>query len=110
MNEVILHKLLSGQAGAAEQERLENWISEDPAHGACFEKMKLIWTLAADGASQQIEPDTDAEWMRFQRQIAAIPYGVDLHKEVAKLLPLHPKAGVFAKNFAKRAKAALFVS
>ncbi|MEK7256507.1 MAG: hypothetical protein AAB316_17260 [Bacteroidota bacterium] len=102
MNEVILHKVLSGQASAVEKARLENWIFEDPARIVCVEKMELIWELAGN-TCQQIDPDSDAEWLKLQKRMAAISRAEVLHKDEAKLVAMHPKGEILKKAFVSEA-------
>lgn len=95
MNEVILHKLLSGQASEADKSWFEQWISEDVARIACFEKMKLIWTLAGEN-HRPVAADTDNEWRKLQKRLEAIP--TTRHDE-AKLVSMPRKPEIVSRTF-----------
>lgn len=62
MNKVsLIYKVLSGEASAAEQKELADWVDETPGNREEFEDIKLLWTTTeqADGGDSPLSDGFD---------------------------------------------------
>ncbi len=57
---------LSGQASQEEEERLQEWLGQQPSHRAAFEEYRQLWTLTNHPIA--IDPQTENGWQAFARQ------------------------------------------
>jgi len=91
---IIIGKVLHGEAAAAEEQHLREWMAADERHRAVFEEMKVLWEQAdtlLDGPAF----DTDAAW----RKVSAATTGRQEAPRPARrvsLIPFWPRLGIAA--------------
>lgn len=90
----LIGKYLAGEATAAEQAKVNQWIAKSPSNEKYFEQLKTVFQRAAAVKEHQ-QFDTDAAWIKLKAQ---------LKKRVAKTVTLKP-----ANNAAKYWRAAAAV-
>lgn len=61
-------KQLLGETNAAEQQLVQQWMSEDPANQAYYDQLKRIWESSRQLAAVSTV-DTDKAWEKFQQRI-----------------------------------------
>lgn len=61
-------KQLLGETNAAEQQLLQQWMSEDPANQAYYDQLKRIWESSKQLATASAV-DTEKAWEKFQQRI-----------------------------------------
>lgn len=61
-------KQLLGETNAAEQQLVQQWMSEDPANQAYYDQLKRIWESSLQLADVSTV-DTDKAWEKFQQRI-----------------------------------------
>ena len=63
----IIIRHLNDEASAVEQEELQQWLKEDPAHQSEFENLRLLWN---DSAIATLHPfNTENAWQKVSPQI-----------------------------------------
>ncbi len=68
MSDDVLVKYLLGEATAAEQDDVQDWINADAANGKYFDQFKIIWDQSKKLEAQSTISTEDA-WGRFQERI-----------------------------------------
>ena len=66
--EVIIGKVLAGEASTEELNQVTNWLLESEANKRYFENLKTIFEKAAS-PSVEIQFDTDAAWTKVKREL-----------------------------------------
>ncbi|MBL7708969.1 MAG: FecR domain-containing protein [Chitinophagaceae bacterium] len=61
-------KQLLGETNTAEQQLVQQWMSEDPANQAYYDQLKRIWESSRQLAAVSTV-DTDKAWEKFQQRI-----------------------------------------
>jgi len=68
--EAIMVKSLQGQASAAEEQRLRDWLSKAEERQRHYEQVKNLWDTAA-GIDFKLDPDTGREWELLAARLPA---------------------------------------
>jgi len=69
MNEEILVKYMVGESNAEEQQSVEQWLAEDPAHRRHYQQFLEVWKLSHH-AAVPAPRDEHAAWERFKGRLA----------------------------------------
>lgn len=95
MTDDLLVKYLLGEATAAEQEDVQEWIGASPDNHRYFEHFRLIWEKSAQIVKTSIV-DEDEAWKRFQARVESGDKGRPALKESTRIIPLGRQAWVRA--------------
>jgi ferric-dicitrate binding protein FerR (iron transport regulator) len=58
---IVMAKVLQGEANAAEQAELDQWLAADPAHKDIYAQMKMLWS-ETDDLQESTTFDTGGAW------------------------------------------------
>ncbi|GAB3535066.1 FecR domain-containing protein [Pontibacter brevis] len=78
----ITAKQLQGKATPAEQEALQEWLAQDPAHAEQFQAQQRLWELTPPAAP--VEVDTAAAWQKVKERLKVQP-----EKPEPKVVPMY---------------------
>lgn len=70
----LIHRYLSDECLSQEEQRLYEWLAEDPAHQEFFDAIKKVWQVSP---VHDVEVDFDEDWKRFSERL-----GIDLEETV----------------------------
>ncbi|MDZ7690865.1 MAG: DUF4880 domain-containing protein [Balneolaceae bacterium] len=62
----LIHRYLSGECTPQEEQRLHDWLAENPAHQEFFDAIKQVWQVSP---VYDVEVDFDEDWKRFSKRL-----------------------------------------
>jgi transmembrane sensor len=70
--DILIGKVLSGNASPEEQKQLQKWLEEDPSHRGELEEMKKLWAVSSH-LKKERSYDAAQAWEEFQELTKAEP-------------------------------------
>jgi ferric-dicitrate binding protein FerR (iron transport regulator) len=71
--DILIGKILSGNASLEEQKQLEKWLEEDPSHRGELEEMKKLWAVSSRLIKKERSYDAAEAWEEFRELAKAKP-------------------------------------